>query len=164
MLEAFGFDAVILFGLRSGSVGMGLPEAEVRAGGVSDDAEPAKAGDLLSVFHDFAAEADDFFVGDVDIIDEDVGEPGGGGSGDGMLHHAAARAVIGGPEGGVDHAAAHVVVGGLPVEEGGVEGFCFGDVGGGEFDVTEGISHAVSFVCGVVVRGPCVRCGFTWNR
>src|ERR1700733_9394793 len=96
------------------------------AGGVGDDAEPAEAGHFLGVLHDFAAEADDFFVGGVDVVDEDVREPGGGGAGNGVLHHAAAGGVFGGLEGGVDHAAAHVVVGGLPVEEGSVEGFGFG--------------------------------------
>ena len=36
-----------------------------------------------------------------------------------------------------------VVAGELPVEEAGVEGLGFGDIGGGEFQVNEGIAHRV---------------------
>ena len=42
----------------------------------------AHVGDFLGVLHDFGAEGFGFGVGGVDIVDEDVGEPGGGGSGD----------------------------------------------------------------------------------
>jgi hypothetical protein len=127
--------------LGLGGGGVGLPEAEGGSGGIEDDAEPAHVRDFLGIFHDCGTEADGFFVGGVDVVDEDIGEPGRGGTGDGVLHHAAAGAVAGGLEGGVGHAAAHVHVGEFPVEEAGVEGFCFADVGGGEFDVTEGICH-----------------------
>jgi hypothetical protein len=128
--------------LGLGSGGVGLPETEGSSSGVEDDAEPTHVRDFLGVFHDCGAEADGFFVGGVDVVDENIGEPGRGGAGNRMLHHAAAGAVSGGFEGGVGHTAAHVHVVELPVEEAGVEGFCFGDVGGGEFDVTEGICHS----------------------
>ena len=122
----------------------GLPEAKVSAGGIGDDAEPAHLRNFGFVSHDLGAEAFGLSGGGGDVVDEDVGEPGGGGSGDWVLHHAAAGTAFG-FEGGVDHAAAHVGVGEFPVEEGGVEGFGFGNVGGGEFNVTEGVVHGGSF-------------------
>jgi hypothetical protein len=131
----------------------GLPEAEVGAGGVGDDAEPAHLRDFGFVSHDFCAEALSFCGGGGDVVDEDIGEPCGGRSGDRVLHHAAAGAAFG-FESGVDHAATHVGVGELPVEERGVKGLCFGYVGGGEFDVTEGIIHGGSFMNEVGLSRP----------
>jgi hypothetical protein len=122
----------------------GLPEAEVGARGVGDDGEPAHVRDFGFVFHDFGAEACGLFGCGFDVVNEDVGEPGGGSSWDGVLHHAAAGTTFG-FEGGVTHATAHIVVCELPVKERGVEGFGFVDVGGVELEMTEGIVHCGSF-------------------
>src|SRR6266851_1793428 len=120
--------------------GFGLPEAEGGSGGVEDDAEVAGVGDLGDVLHDLGAEGFGFGGGDLEVVDLDVGEPGGGRSGDGMLHQAAAGTFAGLDEGVGSHGAhVHVVVG--PAKEAGVEGFCFGWVGGAEFHVTEGVCH-----------------------
>src|SRR5437762_6059626 len=74
-----------------GSFLHGLPEAEVGSGGVGDDAEPAHFGDFLGFDDDVGAEGFGFGGSGFDVVDEDVGEPGGGRSWLGMLQHAAAR-------------------------------------------------------------------------
>ncbi len=112
----------------SGGAGVGLPQAKRSAGGVDDDAEPAHVWDFGLVSHDLCAEAGGFCGCGRDIVNQNVREPGGRSAGDGVLHHASAGSAFS-LEGGVDHAATHVLVGELPVEEGGVEGFGFGDIG-----------------------------------
>src|SRR6202041_2543894 len=104
-----------------------------------------------------------FFCGGFDVVDGDGGEPEGWGAGHGVFHHAATGA-FGWFEGGVGHAAAHVGVGDLPVEEGGVEGLCFGGIGSVEFHMTERVGHDVSFSVRWVVLGPSVRGGLYWKR
>ncbi len=100
----------------------------------------AHVGDFGDVLHDLGAEGFGLGGGGGEVVDLDVGEPGGGCSGDGVLHHAAAGAFAG-LDDGVGAAGTHVHVFVCPGEEAGVEGFGFGWVGGVEFQVTEGICH-----------------------
>jgi hypothetical protein len=123
--------------LRSGGR---LPECDGGAGRVEEDAEVTHLRDFGDVLHDLGTERFCFGGGGREVVYLNVGEPGRGRSRDGVLHHAAAGAFAG-LDDGVGSAGAHVHVFECPGEETGVEGLGFGQVGGGEFQMTEGICH-----------------------
>src|ERR1017187_5781837 len=116
----------------------GLEESDGGSRGVGEDGHPAYAGNLHRSLVDGGAERLGLVGGGVDLFDADVGEPEGGHSGHG---EEAAAGAGRGLEGAVDAGRTHVVVFKGPAEEAGVELFGFGDVGGAEFEVNEGIGH-----------------------
>src|SRR5258708_16418175 len=100
-------------GERSGS--LWFPQTQGRAGRVDDDAEPARTDHFRHILYDGGAQRFGLLGYRGDIVDLDVGQPGGRAAGGRVLHHSAARSL---PDldHGVAPAASHRDVLRLPIK------------------------------------------------